>query len=178
MLIPGRGLAALLAAPLLLGACSLGSLNPLAAASPTPSPVTPAGASPSASAVSNQGATSAASRLPVTQDLTFDGAVSGRVDKAVTSCGGSNGQWNAALSAKVGGVDLTVYMTLVNDRGPGRYPAKNDDATINIAVHTASLDYLGDTGGFNVADDHRSGDVDTTFTGGLHLTGRWACAST
>jgi hypothetical protein len=169
---------ALLAAPLLLGACSLGSLNPLAAASPSPSPVTPPGPTPSALAASNQGATSAASRLPVAQDLTLDGAVSAKIDKAVTSCGGSNGQWNASLAAKVGDEDLTIYMTLVNDKGPGKYSAKNDDGTINIAVHTPSLDYLGDGGGFTVADDHRSGEIDATFTGGLHLAGKFTCAST
>lgn len=172
--VPGRRLLGVMAVPILVSACSLPNPFATASPSPVPTPVTQA----TSSAASNQGSTSAASRLPVGQDLTFDGAISGHVDKAVTSCGGSNGQWNAALTADVGGAHLTVYMTLVADKGPGNYNARNDDGTINIAVHTPSLDYLGSTGGFVVADDHRSGSVDAVFTGGLHLTGKWTCAST
>jgi hypothetical protein len=179
--VHGRGLAGILAAlvaPVLVSACSPDSLNPFAGASPSPSAVTQAAPTASGSPVSNQGATSAQSRLPIDQDLTLDGAIAGKISKAVTSCGGSNGQWNAALSASLSGIDVTIYMTLVNDKGPGKYPARNDDGTINIAVHTKNLDYLGDTGGFTIADDHRSGDIDTNFTSGLHVSGKFACAST
>ncbi|MDP9325620.1 MAG: hypothetical protein M3O87_03685 [Candidatus Dormibacteraeota bacterium] len=172
------GVLAALVAPVLISACSPDSLNPFASASPSPTPVTQASPSASGSAVSNQGATSAQSRLPIAQDLNLDGAITGKIDKAVTSCGGANGQWNAALSASLSGTDLTIYMTLVNDKGTGKYPARNDDGTINIAVHTKSLDYLGDTGGFTIADDHRSGSIDTNFTSGLHVSGNWVCTST
>ncbi len=173
--VPRRRLLSLVVAPVLASACSL---NPLASASPSPAPAASPSPQTSGSPVNNHGATSAASRLPVTQDLTFDGAIAGHVDKAVTSCGGSNGQWNGALTADLTGVHLTIYMTLVADKGPTTYPPRNDDGTINIAVHTPSLDYLGDTGGFVIATDHRSGTIDTAFTGGLHLSGKWACSST
>jgi hypothetical protein len=171
-----RGWAAtlLLAVPALMSACTLS--NPFASASPSPAPTSTA--SDSASPVSNQGATSAVSRLPVDQDLAFDGAISGHLDKAVTSCGGSNGQWNAALTADIGGTRLTIYLTLTLDKGPGNYPAKNGDGTINVAVHTAAVDYLGDTGGFTIATDHRSGTIDTRFSGNLRVSGKYACAST
>ena len=175
-LVPGWRLLGVMAVPILVSACSLP--NPFATASPSPSPVATPVTQATPSAVSNQGSTSAASRLPVAQDLTFDGAISGHVDKAVTSCGGANGQWNAALIADVGAVHLTINMTLVADKGPGNYNARNDDGTINIAIHTPALNYLGSTGGFVVADDHRSGSVDAVFVGGLHLTGKWLCAST
>jgi hypothetical protein len=168
-----RGLATVVAVPVLVSACSLGSLNPLATSSPSPTPT-----QPPSSPVSNQGATSAVSRLPVPQDLNFDGAIVGHVDSAVTSCGGSNGQYNVALVADVGSTHLTIYLTLVNDKGPGNYPANNGDGTINVAVHTQSIDYFGSSGGFTIADDHRSGTIDTVFTGGLHLAGKYTCAST
>jgi hypothetical protein len=176
MFVRARGLATVLAVPVLVSACSLGSLNPLATSSPSPSPAPTQ--TPSSSPVSNQGATSAVSRLPVPQDLTFDGPITGRVDNAVTSCGGGNGQYNAALISDIGSTHLTVYLTLVNDKGPGNYPAGNGDGTINIAVHTQSVDYFGSSGGFTIADDHRSGTINTVFTGGLRVTGKWTCATT
>lgn len=157
-----------------MAACS--PTDPFGSSSPSPAPTTTA--SDTASPASNQGATSAVSRLPVDQDLNFDGAITGHLDKAVTSCGGSNGQWNAALTADLGGTRLTIYLTLTQDKGPGNYPAKNTDGTINVAVHTAAVDYLGDSGGFTIATDHRSGTIDTKFSGNLHLSGKYACAST
>lgn len=171
-----RAALSLLVAPVVVSACSLTSLNPFASASP--SPTATAAPTDTSSPVSNQGATSAQSRLPVAQDLSFSGALTGHLDKAVTSCGGANGQWSAALTQDLNGTAVTIYLTLTRDNGPGNYPASNPDGTVNMAVHTKTVDYEGQTGGFTLADDHRSGTIDAGLTDGLRLSGKYACAST
>ena len=168
-----RTLPALALTAVLLGGCSFGQASTGGASGGSANSGVDTGASPD-----NQGATSAISRLPVDQDLTFSGPLGGRLVKAVTSCGGTNGQYSAALTGDAGSVKVVVYLTLVNDKGPGRYPARNDTGAVNIAIHTPDFDYEGVEGGFVTNTDRLTGTIDAQFTNGETLRGTYRCTPT
>jgi hypothetical protein len=158
---------------LLLAGCELGAPPAGSLSNNTGSSGIDTGASPD-----NQGATSAISRLPVEQGLEFSGPLTGRMAKAVTSCGGTNGQYSVALTGEVGSAKVIVYLTLVQDHGPGSYPARNPGGGVNVAIHTPDFDYEGVEGTFVTNNDHRTGTIDVKLTNEQALKGSYGCAPT
>jgi hypothetical protein len=123
-----------------------------------------------------------------TQPLRLSGSVAGTFVASDVSCevlAGTAMSWTATGTAD--GTPVVITFNTNNYRGPGVYATTGvtDEAggLATLATEEAQVSSNGATAGtFTVADDRRSGSIDTELTDSanglrVHVTGSWRCSS-
>lgn len=175
---------------LLAAGCSPGAAaRPAAKASPTlagqasTARGTPAAASPSNAPPAPAAPLQLPPQAPASVDLTFTGAVVGRVQgsDALGTCGRLAGGYSAQLQVTVSGEALIVGMQIFNYHGPGQYSIPPERVSVHSPGVGAGSRFLpAMKGKLDVDPGEASGRIEAALGdqgGSANLRGTWICTA-